>query len=63
MSITFEIKIFGVHFHNLAANPAGLRLPPDAIADLESLFHRPPSLFVAIVLDQKGSMLDFKRNR
>jgi hypothetical protein len=39
MSITFVIQIFGVHFHNLAADPASLRVPDYAIADLESLFH------------------------
>lgn len=55
MSITFEIKIFGVHLHNCTANPAGLRVPRDAITDLESLFHRSTGLLVAIDLDQKGS--------
>ena len=27
MSITFILQIFSVHFHNLAANPASLRVP------------------------------------
>jgi hypothetical protein len=40
MSITFVIQIFGVHFYNLAADPASLRVPDYAITDLESLFHR-----------------------
>src|SRR5215469_10985050 len=39
MSITFVIQIFGVHFHNLTADPASLRVPDYAITDLESLFH------------------------
>jgi hypothetical protein len=44
MSITFVIQIFGVHFHNLAADPASLRVPDYAIADLETLFHRSPAV-------------------
>jgi hypothetical protein len=40
MSIAFVIKVFDVHFHNLAADPAGLRVPDYAIADPESFFHR-----------------------
>jgi len=39
MSITFVVQVFRVHFHNLAADPASLRAPDYAIADLESLFH------------------------
>src|SRR6516225_9820172 len=39
MSIALIVQIFGVHFHNLAGDPASLRVPDYAIADLESLFH------------------------
>lgn len=37
--ITFVIQIFGVHFHNLSADPAGFGVPNDVIADLESSLH------------------------
>jgi hypothetical protein len=35
MSITLVIQIFSVHFHNLAANSASLRVPDYAIADFD----------------------------
>jgi hypothetical protein len=48
MSIPFVIEIFGVHFHNLATDPASLRVPDYALADLESFLHRPPASPVSI---------------
>jgi hypothetical protein len=42
MSVTFVIEIFGMHFDNGAADPAGLRVPNYMISDLEPLFHRSP---------------------
>jgi hypothetical protein len=38
MSIAFVIQIRGVHFHNLAADPAGLRVPNYAFATLNLCF-------------------------
>ena len=44
MSITFPIQIFAVHIHNLATDPASLRVPNDVITNLECSFHRSPIL-------------------
>jgi hypothetical protein len=42
MSITFVVHHLRVHFYNLAADPASLRVPDYLIADLEFLSHRLP---------------------
>ena len=39
MDIAFVVHVFGVHADDLAAHPAGFRIPADVIADLECSGH------------------------
>jgi hypothetical protein len=39
MDVAFIIHIFGVHAHDFAADPAGLRIPTYMIADFKPLGH------------------------
>jgi hypothetical protein len=39
MNVAFVIHVLAVHAHDLAADPAGFRIPAHAIADFESLGH------------------------
>jgi hypothetical protein len=39
MGVAFVIDVFDVHAHDFAADPAGLRIPTDMIADFKPLSH------------------------
>jgi hypothetical protein len=46
MSVSLVVNVFGMHFDDLAADMAGLRVPGHVIADFEPFRHYEPPIAV-----------------